>query len=197
MLLAAALLLGMAAPALAAEGQEAPPAAIGEALPAPEETAPVEEVVEAAPVEEAPVAEEEAPAAAQGVTLTIEGPVDGIDWYVWYGLDDIRYGTSEDGTWYSYLETPSAFPTQVWVEETDQMRRQVTVAPGSRMWVFIDAIYDITVTGDAAHSAYGRLCPGKDTLYILQRDHRLGGWRRQHGRLRLPGGGCRHYRRQL
>ena len=83
------------------------------------------------------------------MTLTIEGPVEGVLWYVWYGLDDIQYGTSASGTWYSYLETPSSPSyTQVWTEKTEEMRRQVTVAPGSRMWVFLsDAVYDITVTG--------------------------------------------------
>ncbi len=151
MLLLPAVMIAAAPSAYGAEGMEAPPAAETmeealEAAPATEEPPALTE--ETPPAEEVAVTDESEPAAAQGVTLTIEGPTEGILWYVWYGLDDIQYGTSESGTWYSYCETPSAFPTQVWVEETDQIQRQVTVAPGSKMWVFLsDAVYDITVTG--------------------------------------------------
>ncbi len=153
MLLLLALMAGAAIPAYGAEGLEAPPAEeTMEEAPVPEEVPPAEEappMEDALPAKEVAVTDKPEPAAAQGVTLTIEGPTEGILWYVWYGLDDTQYSTSKSGTSYSYLETPSSPSyTQVWTEKTDQIRRQVTVAPDSKMWVFLsDAVYDITVTG--------------------------------------------------
>lgn len=145
MLLLLAVTITAAPSACGAEGLEAPPAAEAqdvarEAAPAAEEP-PAEEP----PVEEVTVADEPAPAAAQGVTVVLVGLVEGVDRYCYDGPDGKSYNTRRDGTcWYPH---PYDYGdnTPIFVDHTDTLCPQATVASGDIVRVWLDdARYDIT-----------------------------------------------------
>ncbi len=169
-----ALLLALAAPipALAAEGEEAPPQAETEEV-LPAELPPAEEALaEPTPAEEPPmdillpdsgtetidvpadditaqaetetVPEEPMPAAAeQGVTVTLAGSVDQIENITYLSPDNTRCYTV-DGNGISY----NAPEGVVWVSQSG-FPLQFTVAPGTELAVYMNTAYDITVDNGA------------------------------------------------
>ncbi len=169
-----ALLLALAAPipALAAEGEAAPPQAVTEEAP-PAELPPAEEAfAEPAPAEEPPadiplpdsgtmtieapadeaaaltgtetVPEEPVPAAAeQGVTVTVAGSVDQIENITYLSPDNARcYTVDGNGI---RCNTPDGV---VWVSQSG-FPLQFTVAPGTELAVYMNTAYDVTVDNGA------------------------------------------------
>ncbi len=162
LLLAAVMALGVAGPAMAEEGQEAPPQAEiidGSAAPAPqeggEEAAPAEEEATGQDVPaaiSADVPETVSVGAALptgGIAVTINGPLDTIRALGFYapggGMYENPYDVYPDGVY--YWNDPDQDGLGERVKVSDQFTGQFCVYPGTELILETEPEYDAAVSG--------------------------------------------------
>ncbi len=92
------------------------------------------------------VAAEPMPITSGGVTVILDGIVDAVSSYFYDGPDGKIYETRPNGTSYQPHPFDYGDNTPIYVEYTDTLRTQVTVAAGDTVRVWLeDATHDITV----------------------------------------------------
>ncbi len=131
-LLAALMILCLPVTALA-DGEEVPE-------PEPAQT-------EEAPADAPQTMALDAPEAAAGVTVSLTGAVEQVEFYHYDGPDGTHYYTHPEGTYYGYYESEYADPKKVWVDESGSLATQVTVAPGCEIVFSVAPEYELTVDG--------------------------------------------------